>query len=70
MRARLLPLLALGLLTPVTSAAAPAGTPGQYFLIVGSDNDVITRHGRMAGKAMPTSPASMSTRWCSSIAYV
>jgi hypothetical protein len=31
-------------------ALAPAGKPGQYILLVGSDNDFITRHGHMAGQ--------------------
>jgi hypothetical protein len=30
-------------------ALAPAGKRGQYILLVGSDNDFITRHGHMAG---------------------
>ncbi|MEJ0041917.1 MAG: hypothetical protein WDM81_06760 [Rhizomicrobium sp.] len=30
---------------------APADRPGEYILLVGSDNDFITQHGRMAGKA-------------------
>jgi hypothetical protein len=32
-------------------ALAPAERPGDYILLVGSDNDFITQHGRMAGKA-------------------
>jgi len=32
-------------------ALAPAGPKGQYILLVGSDNDFITQHGRMAGRA-------------------
>ena len=31
-------------------ALAPAGTSGDYFLFVGSDNDFITQDGMMAGK--------------------
>jgi hypothetical protein len=31
-------------------ALAPANSPGDYFLFVGSDNDFITQHGMMAGK--------------------
>jgi hypothetical protein len=31
-------------------ALAPAGKPGQYILLVGSDNDFITQHGHMAGR--------------------
>jgi hypothetical protein len=31
-------------------ALAPANSPGDYFLFVGSDNDFITQHGTMAGK--------------------
>ena len=32
-------------------ALAPTGKPGDYILLVGSDNDFITQHGQMAGKA-------------------
>ena len=32
-------------------ALAPAEQPGEYILLVGSDNDFITQHGQMAGKA-------------------
>ncbi|MEJ0026473.1 MAG: esterase-like activity of phytase family protein [Rhizomicrobium sp.] len=32
-------------------ALAPADRPGEYILLVGSDNDFVTQHGRMAGKA-------------------
>jgi hypothetical protein len=31
-------------------ALVPAGVAGDYFLLVGSDNDFITQHGMMAGK--------------------
>ena len=30
--------------------ARPA-TPGEYILLVGSDNDFVTQHGHMAGQA-------------------
>lgn len=32
-------------------ALAPAGKPGEYILLVGSDNDFITQDGHMAGQA-------------------
>ncbi|MCU1386620.1 MAG: hypothetical protein JWL71_5317, partial [Acidobacteria bacterium] len=31
-------------------ALGPTGKPGEYILLVGSDNDFITQHGHMAGK--------------------
>jgi hypothetical protein len=31
-------------------ALGPAAKPGEYILLVGSDNDFITEHGRMAGQ--------------------